>query len=277
MMLQRVKIAESDKKHIYEKIMMTKAIFNTRMGVVVIVSLIFFLFELIVNQHLLVIHNTMGQAQDTQSMVVNLFALSIYTLILGILPGIPYGFSLLEEKQSGYLRFKLLRMSPKRYIKNKMLCVAVTGACSVIMPYIIIVAVLLRYGETTTSQRHMQVLETLVWGKVMYVWNGNFVIFLKGVLLLLFGVFWAEITLLITLFVHNKYIAFVLPYVIYEILFFLGKNNVLSLINPRFMIRYDQSIERPLWLPFVCFAIYIFVVLLLNYYIFKRQVKNDKY
>lgn len=119
MMLQRVKIAESDKKHIYEKIMMTKAIFNMRMGVVVIVSLIIFLFELIVNQHLLVIHNTMGQAQDTQSMVVNLFALSIYTLILGILPGIPYGFSLLEEKQSGYLRFKLLRMSPKRYIKNK--------------------------------------------------------------------------------------------------------------------------------------------------------------
>lgn len=259
------------------KILIKDSVLNLKMLGVIAVSCILFFVELFINEGFL--GNDWGRNTiiDVQTLLCNVFALSIYTQVVGLFPGIPYGFSLLQERNSGFLKFELLRMSAKRYIRAKIFYTGLSGALTTGIPYLILLIPVSYVGVNTTVQHHTMVLEELVWGPILYDWGGYFVIFLKGILLVLFGILWAEITLLISLSVKNKYIAFILPYILYELLFFLNwKEGILCAINPRYIIRYDMGMGYPLFLPFLCFGIYILLSILLIEFIFKRQVQNGK-
>ncbi len=259
------------------KYLLKNSIFNFRMlGLIILISLVLF-FELCVNESFFSNYLFGTTIIDAQSLVCNVFALSIFTQLAGLFPGIAFGFSLLDERNSGFLKYELIRSTPMKYIKQKIFFTGLSGAITMIVPYIFLLIPVSFVGVGTTKEYHTAVLEKLAWGSIMYEWNGYLLIALKGVLLILFGIMWAELTLLISLFVKNRYVAFIIPYIIYELLFFLNwKNGILMAINPRYMLRYDVGNEYPLILPFFMFIIYIALLDLIILIVFRKQVKDGK-
>ena len=104
------------------------------------------------------------------------------------------------------------------------------------------------------------------------MWGELAVYVLHGLLMVLFGILWAELTFLLSMIVRNKYIVYILPFVIYQVLWIILPHAV----NPVFMIRYDADYNDPLSQPYLLFAIYIAGVVLATWLLYRRQKKHEK-
>lgn len=253
-----------------------RSVLNINMFLILFFSIIVLLHELIINEGYLVYWESVNKI-DSLSIIENVYALSIYTQIVGMFPGCPFSYTLLNEKNSGYIDYMLIRRENAGYINDKIFGAIISGMLSTGLPYLVIVFLAIIGGGPTTPDNHNQVMNDLVWGKLLYQNNGMIVIVLKGVLLMLFGILWAELSLLISVVVRNKYLGYILPYLIYELLFFLNwRDGILITINPRYMIRYDVSSHYSLISPFILFLIYIIIVVIFIKFIFKRYVNYEK-
>lgn len=265
-----------NKKAFFQEI--KRSIFNRNMLAGLVFGSAILLYEILKIEGYFQYYIFGGLKADALSIISNVFSLSVFTEIAGALPGIGYGYSFLSEKNSGFIRFQLIRQSASEYINKKIIFTGITGVLMMGIPYSIIAVMAEIAGEPTTPAEHPEQMETLVWGKVLYSNDGFTVVLLKGILIILFGLMWSELSLLCTLFINNRYVSFVVPYVFYELLFFLDwRDGFLNTVNPRYMIRYDVGYDNSIWKPFICFIIYISVIILLTKLIFNRQVKNGKY
>ena len=200
-----------------------------------------------------------------------LFALCSYVIFAGMFPGLAYGSSLLEERNSGYLNYVKNRISLKKFMRYKVLAVGISGAVSTIIPYLS-VAVPFSFFTRNSAVKFSKDFPEIIWNRVVTMWGEPAVYILRGLLMILFGILWAELTLLLSMIIRNKYIIYVLPFVIYQVLW-----NVLPhAVNPVFMIRYDADYNDPLIQPYLLFVIYIAVVVLGIWLLFRRQKKHEK-
>ena len=76
---------------------------------------------------------------------------------------------------------------------------------------------------------------------------------------------------MISLIFKNRYVAFVLPFLIYELSWILIP---VHLLNPVFLVRSDFDAQTPLWLPYLIDAVYIAAVIGINVFLFWRQKKQ---
>lgn len=121
-------------------------------------------------------------------------------------------------------------------------------------------------------------MDTQIWKDVVFIWDGYFVILLKGILLVMFGVLWAELSLLVSMFVKNRYIAFVIPYLLYQLCWLLdiGGEKYRGL-NPVYMIDSNaQASEMSIAQPFAVFVMYIIIVCIACIFVFRGLVKSEK-
>ena len=200
-----------------------------------------------------------------------LFALCSYVIFAGMFPGLAYGSSLLEERNSGYLNYVKNRISLKKFMRYKVIAVGISGAVSTIIPYLS-VAVPFSFFTRNSAVKFSKDFSEIIWNRVVTMWGEPAVYILRGLLMILFGILWAELTLLLSMIIRNKYIIYVLPFVIYQVLW-----NVLPhAVNPVFMIRYDADYNDPLIQPYLLFVIYIAVVVLGIWLLFRRQKKHEK-
>lgn len=249
-----------------------KAVFSWRMLAVIVVSSLLLYIELVEGKGI-------GRVDYSQTanvaMLVEVFALAHYTSMAGLFPGIPYGFSFLEERNSGFIRLVLQRETPGRYIRQKIFCTGAAGAVATVVPYfLLLLPILFVTAPATADNLCSSVVMDLTWGQIATVGGGGLMLFLKGLLLALFGILWGEVTLLVTMFVRNRYMAFVMPFVIFELLWLLFP---ISTLNPVFMIRSDFDRSESLVLPFVLFLIYIAVIIMIVCAVFKRKIKNEEF
>lgn len=258
------------------RIWLRRSIFNLRMLVVVVIILVIYFHELFINENFFGIDWNLNTTVDILELHLSVFAFSFFSITAGMFPGVPYGFSLLEERNSGYLRYELSRMSVDCYIWKKIFFVGISGAASMAIPYCILSVLIGMVGVPTTEAVHPDILESEIWGSILYIWDGYLVLFLHGVLIVLFGILWAELSLLISLFVRNKYIAFVLPFIIFE-LFWLLNREPFTTINPMYMLRANfDARSSTLAQPFLLFVVYILMTMLFCVNVFRKQVKNGK-
>lgn len=259
------------------RILLQRSVFNIKMLIVVLIVVTIYFHELFVNENFFGIDWSQNQSVDVLELHMSVFALSFFSITAGMFPGIPYGFSLLEERNSGYLKYELSRMSTKRYIRKKIFFVGLSGVFTMAIPYIILMIPIGIAGVPTTKSVHPDIMEQLVWGKVLYIWGGYLVIVLKGILVILFGILWAEVSLLISLFVRNKYIAFVLPFIAFQLCWLLEPaDGWLRMWNPLYMISFNFDATESLACPFLVFLIYIIIISINCEITFRRQVKNGK-
>ena len=203
--------------------------------------------------------------------MVYLYALCSYVIFAGMFPGLPYGSSLLEERNNGYLNYIKNRISLKKYMGYKVVAVGVSGAVSTFIPYLS-VAVPFSFFTRKSSVKFTQGFPDLIWSRVATMWSEPAVYILRGLLMVLFGILWAELTFLLSMIIRNKYIVYILPFVIHQILWI----TLPHAINPTFMIRYDAEYNDPLIQPYLLFAIYTVCVILAIWLLFRRQKKHEK-
>ena len=253
--------------------MIKRAVINKGMILAWIIPLLMLYYELLVGQGWLAHLLNGAELGNGLNRLLNVYALSAYIIFAGMFPGIPYGFSLLEERNSGYLRYILQRISAKKFIRTKVFVTGVSGAFSTLIPYLVFViplAILTRHDTGTPFVGQ----EELIWYTIAQSGGAFMVYLLKGVLLVLFGIMWAELTLLLTLYIKNQYIAFVLPVVIFQLFWLIFPWRSW---NPVFLIRADFTGNEisPGW-PFFVFLLYIAIVIVGILFGFGRQVKNER-
>lgn len=200
-----------------------------------------------------------------------LFALCSYVIFAGMFPGLAYGNSLLEERNSGYINYVKNRISLKKYMRYKVMVVGISGAVSTLIPYLS-VAVPFSFFTRNSSVKFSKDFAELIWNRVVMMWGEPAVYILRGLLMILFGILWAELSLLLSMIIRNKYIVYILPFVIYQILWIILPHAV----NPVFMIRYDADYNEPLIQPYLLFAVYIVGVVFMAWLLFRRQKKHEK-
>lgn len=261
------------------KMLLRRSVFNIRMFIVVVAASMIYYYELYIDEGFFIIDfNHVERNIDYLSMLLFTFALSVMPTTAGLFPGIPFSFSLLEERNSGFMRYELQRMSAGKYIWKKVLFSGIAGACSMLFPYIFLMASICNAGKPVSESLYPTVMEPQIWGEILFVWDGYLVILLKGFLLALFGMLWAEVALLLSLFVRNRYIAFTMPFLLYQICWLADMGGGRwGKFSPVFLIDSNYSAsEMPLVQPFLVFIGYIIVVCVLCTYVFKEQVKRGK-
>ncbi len=255
------------------KYMTKRAVLNRGMILAAGIPIFMLYYELFVGQGFLYIIEESWIYWNGLTLMGNVFALSVYIIFAGMFPGIPYSFSLLEERNSGYLRFILQRMSAKRYVRSKILTAGISGAVSTLIPYLALVVPVWIVTANSGVEPYGDLSFVLQWQQVALAYGEWAVYVLRGLLMALFGILWAEVTLLLSLFVRNKYIAFVLPFVLFQLIWIIVPNSV----NPVLLIRSDAAAdEAALGWSFFLFVLYSALVIIGIYFVFRRQVRNEK-
>lgn len=249
------------------KLLLKKSILNLRMLIVVVTSFLILLTSLFINGYIDFSNGIYGGG-DLLNVYTVPFAMSSFVIFAGLFPGIPYAFSYLEERNSGYLRFIQLRMPRKKYARQKIFFTGLSGGISMLLPAIFIFIVIDLLSVDETPDNKTAIFETLVWGPWMYVAGGRLVLFFKAILMFLFGVMWSELALLISHIFRNKYVAFVMPFLIFELTWILFP---IPELNPVLLIRGDFELGTPLIFMYAVYLVYIALLVIANWIMFRRR------
>lgn len=201
-----------------------------------------------------------------------LFAYSSYIIYAGIFPGISYGFSFLEERKSGYLQMIRQRISVTKYVWYKVIAVGISGGVCTGITFLVSVGPIQFFTRNSPKVAFRNNDKQVIWQRIMETYGTDSVYLSRFVQMVLFGVLWAEAALLISLLVKNRYIAFALYFVVYELEFLLLPNQFESAC----MLRYDADYGDSLLVPYLYFACGIVAVAVVILLIAKRQVKYEK-
>ena len=188
-----------------KKMMLKRAILNVRMLFVIAVNFILLFLSLFEYGIITVNDKTPSITYDILTMYTIPFAISSFIIFAGIFPGVPYAFSYLEERNSGYLK---------------------------------------------------------------YIQGGRFVLLLKAILLFLFGVMWAELALLFSNIFKNRYVAYVLPFLAYELMWLVFP---VGIWNPVYLVRSDFGREVSVLIPYLVDIGYIAILCFMNMALMKRR------
>ena len=234
-----------------KRIMLKRSILNIRMLFVIVANFIILFVSLFEYGIITVDGKTPGTTYDILTMYTIPFAISSFIIFAGIFPGLPYAFSYLEERNSGYLKYIRTRINIGKYAKYKVLFSGLSGGLSVMIP-----------GDNG------HIFKQLMWAPYMYIWGGRFVLLLKAILLFLFGAMWAELALLFSNIFKNRYVAYVLPFLAYELMWLVFP---VGIWNPVYLVRSDFGRDIPVFIPYLVDMGYIVILCLINMVLMKRR------
>lgn len=215
---------------------------------------------------------------DVLSAYAEPMALTNYIQFACVFPALPFAFSYLEEKNSGYIKFIFSRMGREKYIRNKVFMVGLSGGIAAALPSLILFVYLIIVQNPTSmdssSPYYPALMEGMAWMPYTEIWGGAFVLLLKLILVFLFGIFWAEFTLLISMLVSNRYIVFAVPIAVYLLTWMLLPGKV-AIITPIHLLRGDFNDSYPVFMPFVVQLIYIAITAMLILLCFRRKQNHE--
>ena len=227
--------------------MIKRALYNKGMWLACLMQIFIVYYEWFIAENFLeIILRKEEFTGNGLTIFLNVYALSIYVVFPGMFPALPYGFSFLEERNSGYLRYILQRMPAKQYICKKIFVTGISGAVTILIPYLLFVVPLF-----ILTRENVDVLAS-------------------G----LDNLFWAELALFLTMYIRNKYIAFVLPFVVFQLFWLLFPWTDW---NPVYLIQSNFEIgEIPIGQPFFVFIFYTVLVVIGILLSFRHQLKQEK-
>lgn len=214
-----------------------------------------------------------GQEMDIISLLTYPFAMSTFVPFACLFPILPYAFTFLEEKNSGYYKYVLMRCSRKKYIFNKILFTGISGGASLVCPFAIIFLIADICSCDVSTEHFPYMYIDKIWGPYVFILGGRLVLLLRLVLIFLFGVLWAEIALFISTIVSNRYIVFIVPFVSYQISWMI----LPGIINPVMLFRadFDKSEYINIFTPYVVQCIIISLVIIVTMKLMKKKVKDE--
>lgn len=138
---------------------------------------------------------------------------SVLALMVPLIPAIPFAFSYVNDKESGFINYIYLRNSKKEYIISRLISNSLAGGLSLALPLLFV------FGLLSSIFPVKYVDMGSVKGAFSSIYNTsqvNYVFLLIG-LAFIFGAVYSTLGLAVTAFVENKYLAIVFPFFVYFI------------------------------------------------------------
>ena len=163
-------------------------------------------------------------------------ALSGFSVFAAVFPVLGYSNSFYNDYNTGYIRFILTRMSWKKYGIMRIISVGVSGGLTLGIPFTIIFIICYIVGDKGSLAGRLYAGTHIE----LFVEQYGIVITLivKVLLGFLVGALWALVGYCVSLFVLNKYMALVCPFVIYQFMWIILFK--FPLFNPIFLMRGDD-------------------------------------
>ncbi|MDE7274490.1 MAG: hypothetical protein K2N95_15795 [Lachnospiraceae bacterium] len=180
--------------------------------------------------------------------IVNILAVSGFTAFLPVFPVLGYASDFCGEYESGYYRLILARMKPREFARVRIISVALSGGAIVAIPYLLVclVAVYLEapgiadansFGLDASGVNVIRMdadIEMVVIGQTYGI---GALVAVKVLLGFLFGVAWALVGLAFAVWMPNKYVSLIAPFVLYQSLYILAP----KILSPALLVRGDDE------------------------------------
>lgn len=182
------------------------------------------------------ITESMGSG-DPYYAIVNILAISGFTIFLPVFPVLGYSSRFCGEYESGYYRLILSRMKPQAYARARIISVALSGGAIVAVPYLLtcLAAVCLETPELTGLDflRVEADVEMVVIGRT---YGLGAMVAVKVLLGFLAGSTWALVGLAFAVWIPNRYVSLIAPFVLYQSHYIL----LPDFLSPALLVRGDD-------------------------------------
>lgn len=213
----------------------------------------------------------LDRSRSSYYIMMEIFAASGFTPFAAIFPGLAYASVFCEEYSSGYLKMIYSRISLEKFGFTRIVTVALSGGIMFAIPFIIVLSIAYCCGVPgipTGSDEGLMAGTALISYIESY---GEWYIFLWKVILgFLFGCIWALVGFAFAVWLPNKYVALIAPFVLYEAMW-LALGNV-PILNPIYLMRGDDLNNYPLSGLMEC--IYILLAAFVVMCGLKRRYRN---
>lgn len=159
----------------------------------------------------------LDRTRSSYYILFNVFGASGFSPFAAVFPVLSYAADFCEEYQSGYYRMVFVRMGPVRFGRTRILTVALSGGVMLAVPIAAACIAAYTFGVPGVPQGSD---EGLLDGTIMLVYvmkYGDWYIAAgKTILGFLFGCVWALMGLMFAVWIPNRYVALIAPFVLYE-------------------------------------------------------------
>lgn len=170
--------------------------------------------------------------------IINILAASGFTILLPVFPVLGYASNFCEEYESGYYRLILSRMKLQKYAQVRIISVALSGGTIVAIPYLLIcLAAVYLETEWMTDEFFLRADTTIPMVAMGQTYGVNAMVAVKVLLGFLFGAAWALIGLAFAVWMPNKYVSLIAPFVLHQSFCILAGRSIL---NPALLVRGDD-------------------------------------
>lgn len=198
--------------------------------------------------------------------------ISDFTPFAAVFCVLPFADSFCEDYKSGYYNQISLRTGVKKYALSRCATVAVSGAIPMgIFMLVAIVLSRLVAGQIDTVEA-TAFLGSTIWAKanIILPYSGLILYAFRILLAVLFGALWALVGLLISTLVMNRYITLIMPFVIYQALWYFLDGTI---INPVYLIRADHAAIPSLGFVIIYQTIWLAVLATLSVLGIRKRVE----
>lgn len=153
---------------------------------------------------------------------------------------LPFAESFCEDLNSGYISAITTRIGAKKYAKTRCLSVALSGG--VVAATIVLITIglcVIGAGQPDTEET-VAFMGNTPWAKmgILLTADGAVLYALRVFTAFLFGMLWALVGLAVSVFIPNRYVTLIAPFVIYQVLWFLLEETA---FNPVYLFRGDSN------------------------------------
>ncbi|MBI5822552.1 MAG: ABC transporter permease [Chloroflexi bacterium] len=170
-----------------------------------------------------------------------LAAIDVFVLFAPLAATLPYADSYLRDREQGFARYALLRMTHRRYLVSKFVINGLIGGLAVALPMILF------FGYTYSI--YARTLPPLAWSGYTEEWmraigflgglfvpHPNLYIFARIMLGFLFGLTYATLGMAISPFVRSRYIVLAFPLVFCWVFAFLANFLGVPALSPDYVL-----------------------------------------
>lgn len=180
----------------------------------------------------------LGAEPDSYFMIVNILAASGFIVFVPVFPVLGYSSSFCEEYESGYYRMILARMGMKKYARTRMISAGLSGGVIVGLPMLLYCLFAGYFGTAEiTDVNALRVDADVEMVQIALRYGYAAMAALKVLLCFLFGSLWALVGLAFAVWIPNRYVSLLAPFVLYESLSILMPRP----LPPSALVRGDDA------------------------------------
>lgn len=178
----------------------------------------------------------LDRSRSSYFILANVESASGFGPFAAVFPSLAYASVFCEEYNSGYVRMIFTRMSYKKFGVMRLITTALSGGSMLAVPVSLALGMAYGFGIPGIPEgSDAGMLDLAIEFTYIESYGDGFIFVWKVILTFLFGCIWALAGLAFAVWIPNKYVSLIAPFVLYESMW-VGFYN-LPLLNPIWLRR----------------------------------------